>query len=602
MTKSGGSSSDSSSPASPKIISPPDVSSPEPETDVSLWTDTNSSTVLRIKAVSIAAHCVKDDNEEEEENNNNDDIDLIDFHDDDDQCLTDDRTINVDRIETVNLNWATKERQQVSKEQEHDDDEDVDEDNKKSEKNGNESENDDSEDEPINTNSEPKSIMFASGGSIDVDSMAIETVSNDNSLVVLVRTSTASNTSATTSSTGHRRRRRVEHCSHSEERTNECEAEIDRRVDAVGSAANGDKRVDDCNAPDRSSASDASDHNIVNNGRTVRARNQLESGPAIGDSCCSPSAMVTRSTADSCNSSSSATNQTFILPQKQHQTSSAHLPLNTVFNACSGTTQHLPGSSTSTVLAINTSGKSIDHHHSSRLNSSIKRTSSRHKTHLPVNASFGSSSNDTNHFRIVAQRNDTLSGRACLEMRAPGATGNPTACAALSCNNQQPDPRTLDRMLKERLENALASDLQLQLRLQPAPDAEEHAHLYENLDTKPNLSTSVEEHNTNDLSAVSGSTEVIGSAAKTKKETTSRPNKCDLLEAARTGNEELLLSSLTVVNVNCHASDGRRSTPLHLAAGYNRVRIVELLLRHGASVHAQDKGGKALSTFLTLIL
>ena len=40
-----------------------------------------------------------------------------------------------------------------------------------------------------------------------------------------------------------------------------------------------------------------------------------------------------------------------------------------------------------------------------------------------------------------------------------------------------------------------------------------------------------------------------------------------------------------------HASDGRKSTPLHLAAGYNRTRIVEILLQHGADVHAKDKGG-----------
>ena len=42
---------------------------------------------------------------------------------------------------------------------------------------------------------------------------------------------------------------------------------------------------------------------------------------------------------------------------------------------------------------------------------------------------------------------------------------------------------------------------------------------------------------------------------------------------------------------NCHASDGRKSTPLHLAAGYNRTRIFQLLLSHGADVHAKDKGG-----------
>lgn len=67
----------------------------------------------------------------------------------------------------------------------------------------------------------------------------------------------------------------------------------------------------------------------------------------------------------------------------------------------------------------------------------------------------------------------------------------------------------------------------------------------------------------------------------------------ELLEAARTGNEEALLAALRKkdLDVNCKDTDGRRSTPLHLAAGYNRSRIVEILLRHGANVQAQDKGG-----------
>ncbi|NXT18671.1 TNKS2 protein, partial [Syrrhaptes paradoxus] len=46
----------------------------------------------------------------------------------------------------------------------------------------------------------------------------------------------------------------------------------------------------------------------------------------------------------------------------------------------------------------------------------------------------------------------------------------------------------------------------------------------------------------------------------------------------RSGNEEKMMSLLTPLNVNCHASDGRKSTPLHLAAGYIRVKIVQLLL------------------------
>ncbi|CAJ0929415.1 unnamed protein product [Ranitomeya imitator] len=67
--------------------------------------------------------------------------------------------------------------------------------------------------------------------------------------------------------------------------------------------------------------------------------------------------------------------------------------------------------------------------------------------------------------------------------------------------------------------------------------------------------------------------------------------KDELLESSRSGNEEKMMALLTPLNVNSHASDGRKSTPLHLAAGYNRVKIVQLLLLHGADVHAKDKGG-----------
>ncbi|CAH8451148.1 unnamed protein product [Schistosoma haematobium] len=67
--------------------------------------------------------------------------------------------------------------------------------------------------------------------------------------------------------------------------------------------------------------------------------------------------------------------------------------------------------------------------------------------------------------------------------------------------------------------------------------------------------------------------------------------KDELLEAARSGNEEKLINLLTPQNVNCHAGDGRKSTPLHLAAGYNRTKIVKILLKNGADVIAKDKGG-----------
>ncbi|XP_035261516.1 poly [ADP-ribose] polymerase tankyrase-2 isoform X2 [Anguilla anguilla] len=76
----------------------------------------------------------------------------------------------------------------------------------------------------------------------------------------------------------------------------------------------------------------------------------------------------------------------------------------------------------------------------------------------------------------------------------------------------------------------------------------------------------------------------------TKSVLTGEYRKDDLLESARSGNEEKLMALLTPLNVNCHASDGRKSTPLHLAAGYNRVKTVQLLLQHGADVHAKDKG------------
>lgn len=46
----------------------------------------------------------------------------------------------------------------------------------------------------------------------------------------------------------------------------------------------------------------------------------------------------------------------------------------------------------------------------------------------------------------------------------------------------------------------------------------------------------------------------------------------------------------TAQNVNCRDLEGRHSTPLHFAAGYNRVAVVEYLLHHGADVHAKDKG------------
>jgi tankyrase len=69
---------------------------------------------------------------------------------------------------------------------------------------------------------------------------------------------------------------------------------------------------------------------------------------------------------------------------------------------------------------------------------------------------------------------------------------------------------------------------------------------------------------------------------------------CQLLEAAKAGDLEtvrrIVLSNPHTVN--CRDLDGRNSTPLHFAAGYNRVPVVEFLLENGAEVHASDKGDR----------
>ena len=56
-----------------------------------------------------------------------------------------------------------------------------------------------------------------------------------------------------------------------------------------------------------------------------------------------------------------------------------------------------------------------------------------------------------------------------------------------------------------------------------------------------------------------------------------------LLEAAKAGDLELVKKIVQEHPhiVNCRDLDGRHSTPLHFAAGYNRVGVVEFLLQHG---------------------
>lgn len=64
-----------------------------------------------------------------------------------------------------------------------------------------------------------------------------------------------------------------------------------------------------------------------------------------------------------------------------------------------------------------------------------------------------------------------------------------------------------------------------------------------------------------------------------------------LLEAAKKGNLARVQKLATKDNINCQDTQGRNSTPLHLAAGYNNQEVAEFLLENGADVNAMDKGG-----------
>lgn len=64
-----------------------------------------------------------------------------------------------------------------------------------------------------------------------------------------------------------------------------------------------------------------------------------------------------------------------------------------------------------------------------------------------------------------------------------------------------------------------------------------------------------------------------------------------ILDAAKKGELGRLARLVTADNVNCRDSQGRNSTPLHLAAGYNNFEVAQYLLESGADVNAPDKGG-----------
>jgi len=64
-----------------------------------------------------------------------------------------------------------------------------------------------------------------------------------------------------------------------------------------------------------------------------------------------------------------------------------------------------------------------------------------------------------------------------------------------------------------------------------------------------------------------------------------------LLDAAKKGCLARVQKLCTSDNINCTDQQGRNSTPLHLAAGYNNYEVAEYLIEQGADVNAQDKGG-----------
>jgi ankyrin repeat protein len=66
-----------------------------------------------------------------------------------------------------------------------------------------------------------------------------------------------------------------------------------------------------------------------------------------------------------------------------------------------------------------------------------------------------------------------------------------------------------------------------------------------------------------------------------------------LLDACKIGNVQRLQRLLDSANVNTQDPNpnGRHSSLLHLAAGYNHLKVAELLLANGARTQTRDNGG-----------
>ncbi|KAI5640800.1 ankyrin repeats (many copies) domain-containing protein [Phthorimaea operculella] len=65
----------------------------------------------------------------------------------------------------------------------------------------------------------------------------------------------------------------------------------------------------------------------------------------------------------------------------------------------------------------------------------------------------------------------------------------------------------------------------------------------------------------------------------------------ELFEACKLGDATKVKKLITPQNVNARDTAGRKSTPLHFAAGYGRREVVEILIAAGAALQARDDGG-----------
>ncbi|XP_052831608.1 poly [ADP-ribose] polymerase tankyrase-2-like [Octopus bimaculoides] len=73
--------------------------------------------------------------------------------------------------------------------------------------------------------------------------------------------------------------------------------------------------------------------------------------------------------------------------------------------------------------------------------------------------------------------------------------------------------------------------------------------------------------------------------------TTTVDRRRELFEACRNGDLAKVKKILTRHNVNAKDTSGRKSSPLHFAAGFGRKDVVEYLLEFNSNVHARDEGG-----------